>query len=196
MRGDIIQAWQRGEYYFRPRRITTKEIQYLCSSPTLTDISLRGCHLTNRGLDVLSRNTSLTQIDLARDRIVASEIKILLARNCTLRHIYLEGNLFGDQGADFLARNIMLTELVVPYNGISDQGYISLQKNMTLLYLNISGNPFTIMIGSEPWLQFNPRRTKDMYIKTECIKEGLHTMPMDIIRYIFLPYLRHPLIDI
>ena len=143
MRPSIIEAYQSISYVFLSARwISSKEIRYLCSSLTLTDLEIDGGNITTyKETEAFVRNKTLTRLHLIHDPVSDRAAKIL-ARNTTLIELGLNHNVIGNRGAYALAKNNTLLNLYLNQNQIEDWGVDALAKNTTLTDLELQNNQF------------------------------------------------------
>jgi Ran GTPase-activating protein (RanGAP) involved in mRNA processing and transport len=132
----------------------------LGSNSTLLKIDLSDCALGDEGVFILaeslcSRNTTLQKLSIGANSITSAGVGVLLETTEQNRHHITDldpkSNTIGKEGASLLARSLgnnaspNLTRLSFSYNGISDDGFITLisalEQNTSLLHLDLRYNP-------------------------------------------------------
>jgi Leucine-rich repeat (LRR) protein len=126
-------------YLFYNNEISDEGCNYLSKNTTLTTLDLSDNNIGDEGCNYLSKNTTLTTLDLS-DNNIGDEGCKHLSKNTTLTTLNLSNNNIGDDGCDYLSENTTLTTLKLCSNNIEDEGCKYLSKNTTLTTLYFYNN--------------------------------------------------------
>ena len=194
MRRKIIDAWEE-EKTFINTDITYNELFFLNTSPTLLYLSIWFNRIGVLSISSFARNRTLIYLDLSFDRINDQGV-VALADNVSLAELELS-NQIKNSGAMALAKNMTLSRLILSHNRMGEQGTKALARNITLTYMNLICSSHNDEMMSEHIMgTMNPIRSRLTRIQSEYVRELYDTFPTDILRFIFIPYLLSPHIEI
>ena len=149
----IRDAWNSTEADLHDQQVSKEEVEYLCTSTTLTSLNLSENNLWNDSAELLSQNTNLKHLDLSLTGI-------------------------SEKGAELLSKNTSLESLKLYWcSQVRHDGVVPLLKNTTLKSLSLSHNTlcstpefqtttiksldlsWNMMFGSLKYLSKNPNIT-------------------------------------
>lgn len=164
MRPIVVISWTCEYADLSYQNIDFDELEFLCSSPTLTSLNLSGNTLLDYGAKILAKSTTLTTL-----KLYDTEIE--------------------NAGAEALSKNTILTWLNLGGNKIGDAGTEALAKNTTLTYLDLELNDKIGIYGKVELEMMNQRRAVYPFDVGHILLSNTDLLP-DIIKYILIPYLR------